>query len=265
MNSQLSQPAPPSPQPPQPSAPTHRKTAIAVGILFIACSAASILSALPTISLLDAPDYLGALANHEGRVILGAILEFIWAVTGAGIAVALYPVLRKYNRGLALGAASCRVVEGVFVLVGTLGLVTLLTVGQKAAGSADPSAFGASGDVLVSLRDWCHGFMGMIPFLLGALMYYYVMLKWKLVPRWLSGWGIVGAVLGLVATIYSGFTQDFGLTTLNSVLNAPIGLQEMVLAVWLIAKGFNKTAPANAPAGQAWTGLTRQDKAVQAW
>ena len=60
----------------------------------------------------------------------------------------------------------------------------------------------------------------------------------RLVPRWLSGWGLVAGVLSLVATVYAGFTQDFGFTTVNTVLSIPIGLQEMVLAVWLIAKGF---------------------------
>ena len=64
----------------------------------------------------------------------------------------------------------------------------------------------------------------------------------RLVPRWLSGWGLVGAALRLVATVYAGFTQDFGFTTVNTVLNIPIGLQEMVLAVWLIVKGFNPSA-----------------------
>ena len=70
-------------------------------------------------------------------------------------------------------------------------------------------------------------------------MYYYVFYRSRLVPRWLSGWGLVGAALMLVATVYSGFTQDFGFTTVTTVLSIPIGLQEMVLAVWLIVKGFN--------------------------
>lgn len=73
-------------------------------------------------------------------------------------------------------------------------------------------------------------------------MYNYVMYSSRLVPRWLSGWGLVGALLSLVALLYTGFTQDFGFTTVNKVLRAPIGLQEMVLAVWLIAKGFNLPA-----------------------
>ena len=81
-----------------------------------------------------------------------------------------------------------------------------------------------------------------LAFVVGTFMYNYVMYRSRLVPRWLSGWGLVGAVLALVATVYTGFTQDFGFTTVNSVLMAPIGLQEMVLAVWLIVKGFNPSA-----------------------
>jgi hypothetical protein len=128
--------------------------------------------------------------------------------------------------------------------------LVLLTLGQKSAvgGSIDPSSLQASGALLLAARDWGAGFVGYITFLLGAGMYYYVMYRARLVPRWLSGWGIVAVVLSMVATIYSGLTQDFGFTTLNSVLNAPIAVQEMVLAVWLIVKGFNRSAPAPAPA-----------------
>ena len=73
----------------------------------------------------------------------------------------------------------------------------------------------------------------------------------RLVPRWLSGWGLVAVVLSMVATLYAGFTQEFGFTTVNTVLNIPIGLQEMALAIWLIAKGFSKPALAGAASTEA--------------
>jgi hypothetical protein len=91
---------------------------------------------------------------------------------------------------------------------------------------------------LLAVRDWVFGFVMSLAFSLGALMYYYVLYRSRLVPRWLSGWGLAGAGLCLVATVYAGFTQDFGFTTVNTVLNIPIGIQEMVLAVWLLVKGF---------------------------
>jgi hypothetical protein len=75
-----------------------------------------------------------------------------------------------------------------------------------------------------------------IPFVLGALMFYWLLFQAKLVPRWLSGWGLLGAVLYIGAPI----THMFGFSL--GYLVAPLALQEIVLAVWLIAKGFEPVA-----------------------
>ncbi len=224
--------------------PSYRRNAIAAGLLFIACSAASILSVVPLGSMLDAPVDLARLAANDDRVVLTALIEFVWAATAAGIAIALYPVVRKHNRALALGSVAGRLAEGAFVLVGALSLVTLLGVSQEAVagGSAEASSYQAVGTSLLAARDWTFGFVAMLPFLVGALMYYYLLFKARLVPRWLSGWGLVAASLALVATVYSGFTQELGFSNVNIVLNIPIGVQEMVLAVWLIVRGFKTPA-----------------------
>ena len=229
---------------------SYRGNAIAVGILLIACSAASILSVAPLGSMLDGPDYLAQLAANSDRVVLAALIEFVWAATGAGIAIGLYPVLRKYNRSLAVASVAGRTVEGMFVLIATTSLLVLLTVGQQsvAAGPAAASSSQAVGGALLAVRDWVVGFLALLPFTLGVSMYYYLLYRSRLVPRWLSGWGLIGAGLCLLSTVYAGFTQEFGFTSVNTVLNIPIGLQEMVLAVWLIAKGFNPQATASAPA-----------------
>jgi hypothetical protein len=230
----------------------YRGNAIAVGVLFIACSAASILSIVPLGSMLDTPVDLARLAANDNRVVLTALIEFVWAATAGGIAIALYPVLRKRNRALALGSVAARTVEGVLILVGTLSLLALLTLSKEsvAAGSAVPSSLQATEDALLAVRDWVQGFLMSLSFLLGAAMYYYLLYRSRLVPRWLSGWGLVAVALALVATVYAGFTQEFGFTTVNNVLNIPIGVQEMVLAVWLIVKGFNASAVGSlAPTG----------------
>jgi Domain of unknown function (DUF4386) len=218
---------------------SYRGHAIAVGVLLIACTITSLLSAAPLGSTLDGHDYLQKLATADSRVILTALIEFLWAATGAGIAIALYPVIRQHNRALALGAVAGRVVEAVFILIGTLSLLVLLSVSQKSlAGPSAVSAVHTTGDALLAVRDWTVGFLGMLAFLSGALMYYYVLYAARLIPRWLSGWGLAAVALGVVATIYSASTQDFGVSTVNTVLNIPILLQELVLAVWLIVKGF---------------------------
>lgn len=221
---------------------SYRGNAIAAGVLFILCSAAAILSIVPLGAKVGAPVDFAKLAGSDNAVVTTALIEFVWAAAGMGIAIALYPVLRLFNPTLALGSVVGRVVENVFILLGTLSLLALLTVSQQAAGSADTSSFEATGDALVAVRDWAPEFVAVLAFVVGTFMYNYVMYSSRLVPRWLSGWGLVGALLSLVALLYTGFTQDFGFTTMNNVLSAPIGLQEMVLAVWLIAKGFSLPA-----------------------
>jgi hypothetical protein len=218
-----------------------RKTAIVVGILFLVCTVASIVGGSLSNPLLEGADYLAGLAGSSNRVFAGALIEFIWAATGAGIAIALYPVLRKQNGALALGAAASRTVEGIFVLVGTLSLLSVFTLSREfvGAGAAAAASYQASGSVLLALRDWAHGSIGLVAFSLGTVLYSAALYQSRLIPRWLSAWGFCAAVLCLGVTLYSTFNADFGLTALNTLLNAPIGLQEMVLAVWLIAKGFN--------------------------
>src|SRR6476646_6450923 len=103
--------------------PTYRGNAIAVGLLLIACSVASVLSVVPLGSMLDSPDYLAQLAANGDRVVVTALIEFVWAAAAVGIAIGLYPLLRRSNGSVALGSVAGRTVEGILALVGTLSLL----------------------------------------------------------------------------------------------------------------------------------------------
>ena len=221
---------------------TYRKTAITVGILFIICTIASILG--PSLAIAaNSPDYLTQLAGNPNQIIIAALIEFIWAAAGASIAIGLYPILKKYNEALALGSVCFRVVEGVFILISTLSLLSLLTLSREfiVVGAKD-ATYKAVGTVLLALRDQSFNVIGFMAFGFGALMYYLVLYRSKLIPRWLSVWGVLGATLSLAATVLASFTHQVGVASVNTILNAPIGLQELVFAVWLIAKGFNLDA-----------------------
>lgn len=156
------------------------------------------------------------------------------------------PVASIMELVVALGSVFGRVVENVFILVGTFCLLTLLTVSQQAmaAGSAAPASSQAIGSTLVAVRTWANGVVAVIAFGVGSILYNHVLYKSRLDPRWLSGWGLVAAVMSVVVPLYAGFTQDFGFTTVNIVFSAPIAFQEMTLAIWLIAKGFDRSASA---------------------
>jgi hypothetical protein len=234
------------------SHPTYRKNAVAAGVLFIVCTAATVLSMVPTNGLLEGQGWLTGLAAHDGRVVASALLMFVWAASGAGIAVVLYPALRRHSRALALGAVAGRVVEGTLVLIGALSLLTVLSVSHEpgVSGPAGAASFGMVADGLLATRDWSLSIMGTLCFSVGALLYYSVLYKARIVPRWLSGWGFIGALLAFGVTVYCAFIRDFGFSTANTVLNIPIMTQEMVFAVWLIVRGFRAQAVASHRAAQ---------------
>jgi hypothetical protein len=156
--------------------------------------------------------------------------------------MSLYPVLRKHNEGLALGSVGFRIVEGVFYLVAALGLLSLVSLSQESAkaGAALASAFQTTGGMLIAVRKWAGFVLGVVAFCLGAAMYYYVFFRTRLVPRWLSGWGLISLVMLLTMVVLIMFGGEPSGTML--ILAIPIALQEMVLAVWLIARGFNPAA-----------------------
>lgn len=156
------------------------------------------------------------------------------------------PFKNKY----ALGSVGFRIIESVFVFVGWLSLLSLLTLGQEfiKVGAADASSFKTIGTLLLAIRHWAHDGIVLIAFCLGALLYYCVFYQSKLIPRWLSGWGLLGAALSLSVTLYSLFNPGFVVSLMHTLFNAPIALQEMVLAVWLIVKGFNPSAIASGSA-----------------
>ena len=224
---------------------SYRKTARIVGLLFIIATGAPLLSFLFTGSL-NAPDYLIKVSENETQVIVGALLELVFSVACASIAIGMYPVLKKHNVGLALGAVGLRLIEGILYIISVIGLLSLLTLSQEfiKAGVPDASYFQSLGTLLLAVRDWA-GLLGSITFILGALMYYYVFYKSKLIPRWLSTWGLIGVPFWIVAALLQMFGLVDPFSTTLILLDLPIAINEMVLAVWLIVKGVNPSAIAS--------------------
>jgi len=231
---------------------TYKKNAIIVGVLFIIATVLGVLGRSFYQPILDAPDYLIKISANENQVIIGGLLALLAAFACAGIAIGLYPVLKKHHEALALGSVGLRIMEGMLIIVGVVGLLSLLTLSQEyvTAGASNASLFQASGTSLLAVRDWA-GKLSIIAFTLGALMYYYVFYQSKLVPRWLSGWGFLGAALSLAAALLAISGQIIYFSTPFILLQVPIGVQEMVLAVWLIVKGFNPSAIASGSAKTA--------------
>jgi hypothetical protein len=225
----------------------YRKTAIIVGVLFIIATGADMLSFL-FLGPRDATNYLVAVSANRGLVGTGALLLFIGGAAATAVAISLYPVLRKFNAGLALGSVVFRTFEGVlrFVAV-SIGLLLLITLSQQFvnAGAPDSSYFQTLGVLVVVGYRWVANVGALLAFSIGCLLYYIIFYRTKLVPRWLSGWGLVAAILSMVSCVLVMFGLFAPMGTEQVVMNLPMLPQEMVLAVWLIVKGFNPSVIAS--------------------
>jgi len=232
---------------------TSRTNAAVVGVLFILGTVPPLLSAPLGLNTVNAPDHLTAISTHEGQMIIFTAAKFFMGMACAGIGLALYPILKKYNQGLAFGAAGFRVIEGAVDVVGALLYVVLLALSQEfvKAGAPASSYFQTADVLLYTGIDWFRDVAMALTFAIGALMYYVVFYQFRLVPRWLTVWGLVAITLTIISAVLVMFHLIPSLGTIQIVLLLPILVQEMVLAVWLIAKGFNPSAGASLSANKA--------------
>jgi Domain of unknown function (DUF4386) len=224
---------------------SHRRIATLVGVLFIIGTVAGVLSVVTAGSILDGSDYLTEIAANKDRLVTGALFVLTMGLSLAMVSVVIYPVLKKENEILALGYVVFRgALETVTYMALVIVWLFLLTISQqyvKAGAPADISYYQTLGVSLQDASDWISE-LTQIVFPLGALMLYYVLYRAKLIPRWVSGWGLIALIPYLASTFLAMFDIIEPMGGTESVMRMPLALQEMVMAVWLIAKGFNPSA-----------------------
>jgi hypothetical protein len=226
---------------------SNRNSAIVVGVLYIVATVSGVLTVAPLASLLDEPGILANASANPQQMIALALLELTMAVAVAGVAFMIYPILKQsagtaIQEGLALWYVGTRITEGTLFIVAVLATLTLMSLSQEFvnAGAADAAYFRTGGAVALATVDFAF-MLGQSVFCIGALMLYYLLFQSKIVPRWMSAWGFIAAPLMFVASLSLMVTGDPN-STFSTVLYAPMALQEMVFAIWLIVKGFSSPA-----------------------
>jgi hypothetical protein len=217
-----------------------RRTSIIVGLLFITATVAGFVSAAFLGPIMTGDVYLEEVSANETSFLIGSLAIVAMGLAGAGIGISLYPVLRRYNEGLALGSAGFRVMEGTTFGVGAILLLRSLKISQLFvdAGSPDASYFQTLGELSVNGQDLAM-VVGGLAFCVGAILYYYVFYQARLVPRWLAVFGLIAIVLSAAQTLMTFFAGGASSASEVEVLHLPIFVQEMILAVFLIVKGFD--------------------------
>lgn len=220
---------------------SRRKKAITSGALYIIGTIAGVLSIAPAI---DAPDYLVKASANANQVLTAALFQFMMMIAYAGFAMILYPMVRKFRESLALGFLGFRMISAVLNTIGFIILLLILSLSQEfvRAGTSDSSHFQTLGNLLRSGRDFVNHVAMILTSSVGSLLFYILLYQTKLIPCWLSLWGLTGTILTIFASLLIMFHVIDIITTIYIVLNLPIILLELIVAIWLITKGFDSKA-----------------------
>ena len=226
----------------------HKSAATAAGILYITGTVTGVLSMVAISPVRDASDPLAAAAEHSGSVVTGALLVLVMGLSLAFVPVVLFPVLRRVDETLAIGYLVIRgAVETVCYILLAIGWLLLLPLGEAMSagpGAGSPAGVRLGGLVLDS--EAANAVLGLV-FCLGGVIFYLLLYRSGIVPRWIALWGLLAIPFYVAAHLLA----MYGVVGANSsgqvLMFMPMAVQEMALAVWMIARGFRPAADSTAP------------------
>jgi hypothetical protein len=222
-----------------------RRAAFVVGVLFLITYVTSILAFFVSYApVLDDVDYIIG-SGEDARVATGALLEMLLIIANIGTAVELFPILKRQSETGALGYVTARLVESMFIAIGIVSLLAVLTLRQDFADSAtgDEGAFVTAGQSLVAIHDWT--FLLGPGFVVGVgngLILGYLMYTSGLVPRGMAMLGLIGGPLLIISGTLVLYDVIEPGESVQAIMTIPEFLWELCLGLYLTFKGF-KTAP----------------------
>ena len=213
------------------------------GVLYLITFITAIPAYFFYVPVLDDPRYIVGATGADTSVSFGAFLELLLIIANIGSAVVLWPVAKRVNEILILGYVTARVVECVFIAVGILSLLSVVTLRQEATAGADAGSLVAVGESLVALHEWTRLLgPGFVVGVGNGLMLGYLMYRSALVPRGMAVVGLIGGT-GVCA---SGVAVLLGVIEAQSVWQGigtiPEFFWELALGIWPIVRGFNPSA-----------------------
>jgi len=219
------------------------KRARVFGVLYLLTFITSIPALLLYEPVLRNPVAYIAGAGHDKRVLFGAFLELLLILANIGTAVVIVPIMRRFNEELAIGYVTARIFECVFILVGIVSVLGIITLRNQVAGPSE----GTVAYTLAAIKDWT--------FLLGpgwmvgwgnGVILGYLMYRTGLVPRKAAWRGLIGGPLIIIsgtAIMFGGNHPSSTLHSLQGIATAPEFVWELFLGVYCTVWGFRRDAP----------------------
>ena len=228
---------------------TYRMNAVMAGVFYFLGSVfgvastvvgGKVISSIVKTKPLSGLSILDLVATNMSRLLGGAFFILLMGISLVAMTVFLYPIFRKDSEELAMGMLLFRgALEGAWYFMTTLSMLVLFALGKEYV------ATGANSDVLQSIGNVVYQFqdllgpVGTIMFLIGTTCLYISFYRTRIIPRWLSVWGLIGVVPYMAYALLHFFKMDNGVGVYLQML---LALQEIVMALWLIIKGFEQEA-----------------------
>ena len=208
-----------------------------VGVLYIIQMATAVTSYSVILEpILYQNNYLDLLVAKDTQVILAMLLDLVCGASVFAIAILLFPILKHFNERIALWYAGMRLAELMCLVISGILLLTLLTIGQKLNGSTDPSTLQ---DIAYFLRNARGNTQdaSLLIYCLGAWSFYGLLYYTKLIPGFISIWGLIAVTLLCIEIVCNIFDSSVG----GMLIMMPLGLNEVFLGIWLMVKGFDRS------------------------
>ncbi|MCM3165139.1 DUF4386 domain-containing protein [Metabacillus litoralis] len=211
-----------------------------LGAFYIVAAISSVIAVILYGPVLSEQGYMDVTNGVESRVLIGVINDLLLVVSVVGTAIMLFPYIRRFNEHIALGYLCFRFMEAVFISIGMISILGLLSISMNNGNTGSSENLFAVGSMLQAFYRWTALLGPNLMLGLNTFLYSYLLLKTNLVPRQLAIFGMITAILVFIA----GLLEMFGLvepfSAVKGFIALPVGVYEMSLAVWLIVKGFDK-------------------------
>lgn len=213
---------------------TSRGTVRWAGVLFLVSTAAYMIGSGLIGSVLDEPDILTRAYSERVSVLSGVFLELVNSAAVVGIAVLLFPVLKRHHEGIALGYLSSRIIESVLLLVGLLAPLVLIALSEDytAGASVEETNFLPLENAAIHVQEVAFQ-LAMLVLGLGSIMLCFLLYRARMIPRFLSMLGLAGYAALMASSALTIMGYEPGV-----MLFIPGGLFELLFPIWLISKGF---------------------------
>lgn len=162
------------------------------------------------------------------------LLDVLTALGVIFLGAVLYLTLRKQNRKIALTALGFYLLEAALLAVSRIEAFSLLRISQEYVATGQPSYLLTMGSLAYESMDFVGNTLHMLVFCLGAILFYFLLYKSRVVPQWMSLWGLITVFPMLIGTL----TQIFGYT-IGVVFYIPYVPFELVIGIWILVKGID--------------------------